>query len=94
MASDSQSGNFESETTRMTITGNKYLRYYLIEAVSSLKNHSKDFKDFYTRKYNEVSRGAHKRALALSARKLVRLIFGLLHHNQLYSTTKLDNRIN
>ena len=47
-----------------------------------------------SRKYNEVSRGAHKRALALSARKLVRLIFGLLHHNQLYSTTKLDNRNN
>ncbi len=89
-----QSGNFEAETTRMTKTGNKYLRYYLIEAVSSLKNHSKDFNEFYTRKYNEVSRGAHKRALALSARKLVRLIFGLLHHNQLYSTIKLDNRNN
>ena len=78
----------------MTKTGNKYLRYYLIEAVSSVKNHSSEFKKFYTRKYNEVSRGAHKRALALSARKLVRLIFGLLHHNQLYSTTKLDNRSN
>lgn len=89
-----QSGYFEAETTRMTKTGNKYLRYYLIEAVSSVKNHSSEFKDFYTRKYNEVSRGAHKRALALSARKLVRLIFGLLHHNQLYSTTKLDNRSN
>lgn len=89
-----QSGNFEAETTRMTKTGNKYLRYYLIEAVSSLKNYSNDFKDFYTRKYNEVSHGAHKRALALSARKLVRLIFGLLHHNQLYSTTNVDNRKN
>ena len=86
-----QSGNFEAETTRMTKTGNKYLRYYLIEAVSSLKNHSKDFYEFYTRKYNKVSRGAHKRALALSARKLVGLIFCLLHHNQLYSATKLDN---
>ena len=89
-----QSGSFEAETTRMTKTGNKYLRYYLIEAVSSVKNHSQDFKDFYTRKYSEVSRGAHKRALALSARKLVRLIFGLLHHNQLYSTNKMDTRAN
>lgn len=86
-----QSGNFDAETTRMTKTGNKYLRYYLIEAVSSVKNHSKEFNEFYTRKYNEVTRGAHKRALALSARKLVRLIFGLLHHNQLYSTDKIDN---
>ena len=88
-----QSGYFEAETTRMTKTGNKYLRYYLIEAVSLVKMHSKEFNEFYTRKYNEVSRGAHKRALALSARKLVRLIFGLLHHNQLYSTTKVDNRL-
>ena len=88
-----QSGYFEAETTRMTKTGNKYLRYYLIEAVSSVKMHSKEFNEFYTRKYNEVSRGAHKRALALSARKLVRLIFGLLHHNQLYSTDKVDNRL-
>ena len=86
-----QSGYFEAEITRMTKTGNKYLRYYLIEAVSSVKNHSKDFNDFYTRKYNEVNRGAHKRALALSARKLVRLVFGLLHHNQLYSANNLDN---
>lgn len=89
-----QSGYFEAETTRMTKTGNKYLRYYLIEAVSSVKIHSKEFNEFYTRKYNEVRRGAHKRALALSARKLVRLIFGLLHHNQLYSTNKVDNRLN
>ena len=89
-----QSGYFEAETTRMTKTGNKYLRYYLIEAVSSVKIHSQEFNDFYTRKYNEVSKGAHKRALALSARKLVRLIFGLLHHNQLYSTDKVDNRLN
>lgn len=88
-----QSGYFEAETTRMTKTGNKYLRYYLIEAVSSVKIHSKEFNEFYTRKYNEVSKGAHKRALALSARKLVRLIFGLLHHNQLYSTDKVDNRL-
>ena len=88
-----QSGYFEAETTRMTKTGNKYLRYYLIEAVSSVKMHSKEFNEFYTRKYNEVSRGAHKRALALSARKLVRLIFGLLRHNQLYSTDKVDNRL-
>ena len=50
--------------------------------------------EFYTRKYNEVSHGAHKRALARSARKLVRLIFGLLHHNQLYSANKLDTRSN
>ena len=89
-----QSGNFEAETTRMTKTGNKYLRYYLIEAVSSLKIILKILMNFIlanTMKLVEVHISV---PLALSARKLVRLIFGLLHHNQLYSTIKLDNRNN
>ncbi len=43
---------------------------------------------FYEKKYAEVSKHQHKRALALTARKLVRLIFGLLDKNQLYSAAK------
>lgn len=33
-----QSGNYASDETSMTKTGNKYLRYYLIEAANSVKN--------------------------------------------------------
>lgn len=84
-----QSGNFHAESTRLTKTGNKYLRYYLMEATNSVKNHDFTFNEFYTRKYSEVKKGAHKRAIALTSRKLVRLIYGLLHHNQLFVPSKL-----
>lgn len=79
-----QSGNFTAQHTRMTKTGNEYLRYYLIEAANSLRVHNKEYKAFYQKKFKEVTRYQHKRALALTARKLVRLVFSLLKKNQLY----------
>lgn len=36
-------------------------------------------------KYHEVNKGQHKRTLALTARKLVRLVFRLLKDNRLYN---------
>jgi transposase len=84
-----QSGNYSSDDTRMTKTGNKYLRYYLIEAANSVKNRVPEYKEFYYKKYGEVTTHQHKRALALTARKLVRLIFGLLTKSQIYSSNKV-----
>ena len=81
----SQSGDFTADTTRMSKQGNSYLRYYLIEAANSVKNYNADYNAFYYKKFNEATTHHHKRALALTARKLVRLIFGLLDKNQLYS---------
>ena len=81
----SQSGNFTAEDTNMSKAGNRYLRYYLIEAANSVKNHAPVFNDFYHKKFAEVRTHQHKRALALTSRKLIRLIFGLLDKNQLYS---------
>lgn len=81
----SQSGNFEKEDTKFSQHSNKYLRYYLVEATQSCVNFGFPFiKDFYDKKYDEVTKHQHKRALVLSARKLVRLIYGLLRKNQLY----------
>jgi hypothetical protein len=40
------------------------------------------------RNTRKVKNHPHKRALALTARKLIRLIFGLLDKNQLYSAAK------
>ena len=80
-----QSGDFEADDTRMSKAGNRYLRYYLIEAANSVKNHSDTYNDFYHKKFGEVKKHQHKRALALTSRKLIRLIFGLLDKNQLYS---------
>lgn len=84
-----QSGNYSSDDTRMTKTGNKYLRYYLIEAANSVKNYVPEYKEYYYKKYNEVTTYQHKRALALTSRKFVRLVFGLLTKNQIYSNDKV-----
>lgn len=86
-----QSGNYSADCTRMTKTGNKYLRYYLIEAANSVKNHVPQYKVFYSKKFSEVTKHCHKRALALTTRKLVRLIFGLLTKNQIYSSDKVGD---
>jgi hypothetical protein len=81
-----QSGKFEKEDKKFSQHANKYLRYYLIEATASCVRTNFPFiKNFYDLKYKEVTKHQHKRALVLSARKLVRLIFGLLRKNQYYS---------
>ena len=84
----SQSGNYTADDTYMSKAGNKYLRYYLIEAANSVKNNIPEYKAFYLKKFGEVKTHQHKRALALMSRKLIRLIFGLLPNNQLYSAKK------
>ena len=76
----------------MTKTGNKYLRYYLIEAANSVKNQDPEYREYYYKKFSEVTTHNHKRALALTSRKLVRLIFGLLTKNQIYSNDKVGEK--
>jgi len=80
-----QSGNFEAEHTHMIKSGNRFLRYYLLEAANSVRGCDSEFKRYYDLKYHEVTKGQHKRALALTARKLVRLVFRLLKDNRLYN---------
>lgn len=79
-----QSGKFEAEETRMIKSANKYLRYYLIEAANALRVHNVEYKTYYQAKFQEVTKHQHKRALALTARKLVRLVYALLKKGQLY----------
>jgi len=80
-----QSGNYESQRTPLTRTGNRYLRYYLIEAANSVKLREPIYKKYYYKKYAEVPKHQHKRALVLTARKLVRLVDTLLRNRQLYT---------
>jgi transposase len=68
----------------MSKTGNEYLRYYLIEAANALRVHNAEYKAYYETKFQEVTLHQHKRALALTARKLVRLVYALLKKGQLY----------
>ena len=79
-----QSGNFEAQNTRLIRSGNRFLKYYLCEAAFSLVRCDKEYNRFYHLKYKEVNRCQHKRALALTARKFVRLVFTLLKDNRLY----------
>ena len=79
-----QSGEFEAEDTRLIKSGNRFLRYYLLEAANSVRGCDSEFQRYYNLKYKEVRHHQHKRALALTARKLVRLLFRLMKDNRLY----------
>ena len=78
------SGAFEKDHTRLIMSGNKYLKYYILEATNKVRVHDTEFRRFYLSKYKEVLKHQHKRALALTARKLVRLVYALLDTNKLY----------
>ncbi len=79
-----QSGEFEGEDQPLTRTGNAYLRYYLCEAANSVRMRDPNYSNYYWRKYREATRHHHKRAVVLTARKLVRLVFALLRDNKPY----------
>ena len=87
---ENQSGNFRADDTVLSKAGNSYLRYYLIEAAAHVKNLVPEYAAFYHKKYDEVKTHQHKRALALTARKFIRLIFGLLANHQLYSPSRVS----
>ena len=93
MWKSNQSGDFNGEDTPMMKAGNRYLRYYLGEAANSMRKHNVEYGAYYRKKYNEVPKHQHKRALALTSRKFVRLVYGLLAKNQLYSGISLDTSI-
>jgi len=83
-----QSGKFEAEERRLIRQADRYLRYYLVEAANSLRVHNEEYRTYYQKKYREVRKHQHKRALVLTARKLVRLVFALLSRNQLYEPVR------
>jgi transposase len=84
----SQSGEFEAQDRRMSRSADRYLRYYLVEAANSLRVHNEEYRSYYQKKYQEVRTHKHKRALVLTARKLVRLVYALLAQNQLYDPAR------
>ncbi|AYW45888.1 MAG: IS110 family transposase [Alkalibacterium sp.] len=80
-----QSGRHEAEDTPLTKKGNRYFRYYLIEAANSVRRHLPEYQAFYRKKYQETPKHQHKRAIVLTARKFVRLVDTLLRNHQLYT---------
>ena len=79
-----QSADFEADETRLTRTGNRFLRYYFCEAAHTVRLRDAEYAAYYDRKYHEVRKHQHKRAIVLTARKLVRLVTRLLTTNQPY----------
>lgn len=79
-----QSGQFEAQNTHLIKSGNRFLKYYLCEAANSLVRCDTEYRRYYDLKFKQVNKYQHKRALALTARKLVRLVFRLLKDNRLY----------
>lgn len=80
-----QSGRRESEATPLTKKGNRYLRYYMIEAANSVRRYLPEYREFYQKKFQETPKHQHKRAIVLTARKFVRLVDYLLRNHQLYT---------
>ena len=79
-----KSADFQAEETRLTRTGNRYLRYYLCEAANRVRLCAPEYAAYYDRKFHEVRKHQHKRAIVLTARKLVRLVVRLLTTNEPY----------
>lgn len=78
---EKQSGSYTSDNTPLKRTGNTYLRYYLVEAANLVRTHDPVFGEYYQRKYKEVKHTPSKRALVLTARKLIRVIYFLLKNH-------------
>lgn len=81
---DNSSGKFMSEDNHLIDSGNMFLKYYLEEACNLMRQKDSVFNAYYSRKFNEAQTHKHKRALVLTTRKFIRLIYRLLHDNKLY----------
>jgi transposase len=83
-----QSGPFNAADRPLTRTGSSYLRYYVVEGANRVRVRDPHFGAFYDRKYAGATHQAHHRALVLTARKLVSVIYGLLTRGQLYDARR------
>lgn len=77
--SQSANSDFQKSLSRHS---NRYLRYYLCQAAQSVRMRVPEYRDYYNRKFKEARSHHHKRAIVLTARKLVRLVVRLLTDNQ------------
>lgn len=73
------SGRVQGHQPGLAHERNPYLRYWFVQAAHTLQRYQPDYHRFYWKKYREAHSHPHKRAIILTARKAVRLIFALLH---------------
>jgi hypothetical protein len=84
-----QSADFTAEESRLKRTGSDFLRYYFCEAAQLVRMHDAEYAAFYQKKYDEARFHHHKRAIVLTARKLVRLVVRLLTTNEPFRARKV-----
>jgi len=85
----SGSAEFQAEETPLSRRGNAFLRYYFCEAALSVQKCDRVYAAFFQKKYQEATKHRHKRALVLTARKLIRLVVHLLATNQPFQPSKV-----
>ena len=86
-----ESGDFTAENKKSANTCNTYLKYYITQETQLSVTHGFDFTTpFFRKKYNEAKTHKQRRALVLTSRKLIRLIFVLLRDNKMYVSVSHD----
>ncbi len=88
-----QSTDFTADEPRLKRTSSRLLHYYLCEAAQLVRLHDAEYVAFYQKKYNEVRHHRHKRAITLTARKLVRLVVRLLTTNEPFRARQVPGEI-
>lgn len=91
--SEYQSANFTADETYIKKAGNSYRRYYFVQAAEQLRKYLPEFTNYYSRKYKESRTHHHKRALVLTARNAVRLVFALLREEKFYNPSASKGNI-
>jgi transposase len=76
------SGRFQADDRHLARERNPYLRFWFVQAAHTLQRYDPAYSAYYQRKFKETTRHPQKRALILTARKSVRLVFALLHKGQ------------
>ena len=64
-----QSEDFEASNTRMILTGNKYLKYYFLEATNKVRMHDAEFKCYYQSKLKEVPQAPAQTCARINCKK-------------------------
>lgn len=86
-----QSGRWQGQQTKLARERNPFLRYWLVQTAFVLTGHQDDYAAYYSKKFAESQHHQHKRALILTARKAVRLLFALLHKGQVQRLEEANN---
>ena len=77
-----QSGKFTADRTPMVKHGSSYLRYAIVQGATSARRYAPEFRAYYDKK---IAQNKHYLvAISHVAKKLTRVIFSLLKHQQDY----------